>query len=441
MSNFISIVLLCILILLNGFYAMTETALVACRRARLEPLAEDGDKKAADTLRMLDNPTVALSTMQAGITVIGILLGIIGESAVAGPIASVLAYLGLDAAYSRWVSLVIAVALITYFSIIFGELFPKRIGQMAPELIMEKSVGILRAHEIIGAPFIKLLAATTNWLLRHLLGNRAAAPSVTEDEINAVIEQGQQTGVIDQQERDMVINVFRLDDRQVNSLMTPRSEIEWINLEDPQQMNIDKILTSQRSRLVVASGSLDDVKGICSTPKLMKQILQTGRLNFSEALVPANYVPETLTGKELLEQFRRTDAPLSLVVNEYGEIQGIVTPRDVLEAIAGQFKPEKTDDQWAVERPDGSWLLDGIISIPDLKDRLALKDVPEEEDDRYSTLAGMVMLLLGKLPKVGDAIEWEGWRLEVVDMDGRRIDKVLATPLGKGAGQAPAPSV
>lgn len=238
----------------------------------------------------------------------------------------------------------------------------------------------------------------------------------------------------------MVINVFRLDDRQVNSLMTPRSEIEWINLEDPQQMNIDKILTSQRSRLVVASGSLDDVKGICSTPKLMKQILQTGRLNFSEALVPANYVPETLTGKELLEQFRRTDAPLSLVVNEYGEIQGIVTPRDVLEAIAGQFKPEKTDDQWAVERPDGSWLLDGIISIPDLKDRLALKDVPEEEDDRYSTLAGMVMLLLGKLPKVGDAIEWEGWRLEVVDMDGRRIDKVLATPLGKGAGQAPAPS-
>ncbi|MCI6529781.1 MAG: hemolysin family protein [Mesosutterella sp.] len=420
---------------------MTETALVACRRARLEPLAEDGDKKAADTLRMLDNPTVALSTMQAGITVIGILLGIIGESAVAGPIASVLTYLGLDAAYSRWVSLVIAVALITYFSIIFGELFPKRIGQMAPELIMEKSVGILRAHEIIGAPFIKLLAATTNWLLRHLLGNRAAAPSVTEDEINAVIEQGQQTGVIDQQERDMVINVFRLDDRQVNSLMTPRSEIEWINLEDPQQMNIDKILTSQRSRLVVASGSLDDVKGICSTPKLMKQILQTGRLNFSEALVPANYVPETLTGKELLEQFRRTDAPLSLVVNEYGEIQGIVTPRDVLEAIAGQFKPEKTDDQWAVERPDGSWLLDGIISIPDLKDRLALKDVPEEEDDRYSTLAGMVMLLLGKLPKVGDAIEWEGWRLEVVDMDGRRIDKVLATPLGKGAGQAPAPSV
>lgn len=429
MSNLISIFFLSVLVILNGFYAMTETALVACRRARLEPLADDGNKRAEVTLKMMDNPTVALSTMQAGITVIGILLGIIGESAVAGPIGTVFEFCGMSEGLARWLSLIVAVAIITYFSIIFGELFPKRVGQIDPEGIMMKSVWILRAHEIVCAPFIKLLAWTTNVMLRRMYGDKLTSQDVTADEINAMIEQGRQDGVLEQQERDMAINVFRLDDRQISSLMTPRSEIEWIDLEDPIDTNTNKILTSSRSRLVVASGSLDDVRGICSTRMLMKQILQDGKLNFSDALVPAPYVPETLTGMELLDHFRKTDTPLSLVVNEYGEIQGIVTPRDVLEAIAGQFKPETTDDQWAVRRQDGSWLLDGIISIPDLKDRLGLKDVPDEDDDRYSTLSGMVMLLLGRLPKEADSVEWQGWRFEVVDMDGRRIDKVLATPV------------
>lgn len=427
MSNLMSIIFLAVLVILNGFYAMTETALVACRRARLEPLAEDGDKRAAASLKMMDNPTAALSTMQAGITVIGILLGIIGESAVAGPIEDVLEFFGMADSAARWTSLVVAVGLITYFSIIFGELFPKRIGQLDPEGIMMKSVGLLRAHEIIAAPFIKLLAWTTNLLLKRMFGDKLTGQDITEDEINAMIEQGRQDGVIDQQERDMAINVFRLDDRQISSLMTPRSEIEWIDLEDPIEANTNKIFSSQRSRLVVASGSLDDVRGICSTRLLMKQLLTKGKLDFGVAIYPVTYVPETLTGMELLAHFRKTDAPLSLVVNEYGEIQGIVTPRDVLEAIAGQFKPEKTDDQWAVKRADGSWLLDGIISIPDLKDRLSLKETPEEDDERYSTLSGMVMLLLGRLPKEGDTVDWEGWRFEVVDMDGRRIDKVLAS--------------
>ena len=206
--------------------------------------------------------------------------------------------------------------------------------------------------------------------------------------------------------------------------------------EAPDEENIELIRTSKRSRLPVCVGSLDNVKGVCSTKMLLQQILDSGKPDFANNLMPVSYVPESLTGMELLEHFRKTDVPLALVVDEYGEVLGLVTPRDVLEAIAGEFKPEQPDDSWATRREDGSWLLDGIIPIPEMKDVLSLKHVPEEEAGRYSTLAGMVMLLLGRLPKEGDAVEWLGWRFEIVDMDGRRVDKVLASRLRAAHGMA-----
>ena len=233
-------------------------------------------------------------------------------------------------------------------------------------------------------------------------------------------------GVIETVERDMVRNVFRLDDRQVASLMTPRADIDWIDLEDSPEVNIEKIRSSKRSRLPVCVGSLDDVKGFCSTRSLLQQMMEKGRADFKDNLVAPVYVPESLTGMELLENFRKTDTPVALVVDEYGEVQGIVTPRDVLEAIAGEFKPEQPGDAWVTRREDGSLLLDGMIPIPELKDVLDIKSVPEEDFGRYNTLAGMMMLLLGRLPKEGDVAEWDGWRLEIIDMDRRRIDKVLA---------------
>ena len=229
-------------------------------------------------------------------------------------------------------------------------------------------------------------------------------------------------------ERDMVRNVFRLDERQVGSVMTPRSDIEWIDLQDSTEENVKKLLTSKRSRLVVASGSLSDVKGICSTRSLLQQIVDKKEIDFTQNLLPAVYVPESLSGMELLEHFKSTIVPLSLVVDEFGEVVGLVTPRDVLEAIAGEFQAETEDERMAIERPDGSWFLDGIIAIPELKDTLGIKEVPEEEQGRYNTLAGMMMLLLQRLPKTGDRVSWENWDFEVADMDGRRIDKVLATP-------------
>ena len=274
---------------------------------------------------------------------------------------------------------------------------------------------------------MKLLSLSTETILRRFGIRENPDAGVTEEEIHAMIDEGEETGIIERAERDMVRNVFRLDDRQVGSLMTPRADIEWIDLEDAIEANMEKVRRSNRSRLPVCEGSLDNVKGFCSTRTLLKQMMVDGRADFGKNLMEVSYVPESITGMELLEHFRRTDTPVALVVDEYGEVQGLVTPRDVLEAIAGEFKPEQPGDAWASRRDDGTWLLDGLIPVPELKDVLDLKSVPDEAMGRYNTLAGMLMLLLGRLPREGDLAEWQGWRFEIVDMDGRRIDKVLVS--------------
>lgn len=225
----------------------------------------------------------------------------------------------------------------------------------------------------------------------------------------------------------MVRNVFRLDDRQIASLMTPRSDIVYLDLEEPFEDNLRKVLETDHSRFPVCRGGLREVLGVISARQLLMQTIRDGRPDFGKSLESPVYVPESLTGMELLENFRSSTAHMALVVDEYGEIQGMVTLQDLFEAIAGEFKTPRVEDAWAIQRQDGSWLLDGLIPIPELKDRLGFTLVPEEELGRYNTLSGMVMLLLGRVPHTGDAVEWAGWRFEIVDMDGRRIDKVLAT--------------
>ncbi|MFR4553251.1 MAG: hemolysin family protein [Sutterella wadsworthensis] len=436
MSSWLDVALLAVLIVLNGVFAMSEISLVTSRRARLQRLIDDKVAGAERARELNADPNRALSTIQVGITSIGILSGIVGESALARPMEAFLVMVGLSPETAKAIGLFVVVVLITYFSIVMGELVPKRIGQISPERIACRLAPPIHCLSIIAAPFVKLLSASTHLLLKRLGISETQGSSVTEEEIHAMIEEGQESGVIETAERDMVRNVFRLDDRQVASLMTPRSNISWIDLEAPDEENIELIRTSKRSRLPVCVGSLDNVKGVCSTKMLLQQILDSGKPDFANNLMPVSYVPESLTGIELLEHFRKTDVPLELVVDEYGEVLGLVTPRDVLEAIAGEFKPEQPDDSWATRREDGSWLLDGIIPIPEMKDVLSLKHVPEEEAGRYSTLAGMVMLLLGRLPKEGDAVEWLGWRFEIVDMDGRRVDKVLASRLRAAHGMA-----
>ena len=417
------------LILVNALFAMSEIALVTARRARLQVLAEQGDKGAQIALALNEHPTRVLSTIQVGITSIGILSGIVGEAALAAPLGNWLASLGVEGGAARFGSTALVVVVVTYFSIVLGELVPKRLGQISPESIARRVALPIRGLAAVAKPFVRLLSASTDLILRLLGVRNTSAQAVTEEEIHAMIEEGSQTGVIDAQERAMVRNVFRLDDRQIGSLMTPRSDIEYIDLDDPDDENMRKVLSSGHSRLPVVRGGLSDIEGIITVRRLLQQIADGGRADFQRDLQPVVYVPESLTGMELLENFRASSAHLAVVVDEYGEIQGVVTPQDLLEAIAGEFKTPSNEDAWAVQRGDGSWLLDGLIPIPELKDRLGLPTAPEEELGRYNTLSGMVMLLLGRVPRTTDAVEWEGWRFEIVDMDSRRIDKVLATRL------------
>ncbi len=425
---YMEIVFLVVLILLNGLFAMSEIALVTARRARLARLAEDGDAGATVALKLHDDPTRFLSTVQVGITSIGILSGIIGEAALAGPLSIWLQAQGLAPEPSSIASTALVVVVITYVSIVVGELVPKRIGQFNPEGIARLISWPMNLLAILARPFVRLLSASTNTILR-LMGKQAAAQAdIIEEEIHALLEEGSESGAIEQQEREMVRNVFRLDERNINSLMIPRADIVYLDVTLPPEENLRRIAESDHTRFPVCRDGLDEVLGIVSAKQLLSQTLQGGLPDLAARLMPAVYVPESLSGMDILEQFRATDAHMVLVIDEYGEINGLVTLQDVLEAVTGEFKPRNQADAWAVRRDDGSWLLDGLIPIPELKDRLGLKNVPEEDRGRYHTLSGLVMWLAGRLPQTGDVLTWENWRLEVVDLDGKRIDKVLASP-------------
>ncbi|NMG64858.1 DUF21 domain-containing protein [Azoarcus indigens] len=436
------IVFLVVLVILNGVFAMSEIALVTARRARLAKRAEEGDTAAAVAMKLGEEPTRFLSTIQIGITSIGILNGIVGEAALAKPLAIWLQEFGLPQRPSEIGSTILVVLVITYISIVVGELVPKRIGQISPEGIARLVARPMNALAIVSRPFVILLSISTDTLLR-LLGKRdQGGPSVTEEEIHAMLEEGSEAGVIEKHEHEMVRNVFRLDDRQIGSLMVPRADILWLDLNHPLDANLARVAESEHSRFPVCRGGLDNIVGVVAAKQLFNQTLRGGSIDLSSQLQPAVYVPESLTGMELLDQFRTSGTHMMFVIDEYGEVLGMVTLQDVLEAVTGEFRPHNLEDAWAVQREDGSWLLDGLIPLPELKDRLELKTVPEEEKGRYHTLSGMVLWLLGRLPRTGDITVWEQWRLEVVDMDGKRIDKILATRLPdlESAAEDPGPA-
>ncbi|MEW6593688.1 MAG: hemolysin family protein [Thermodesulfobacteriota bacterium] len=423
------------LILLNGVFAMSEIAVVTARRNRLSRLAEAGDSSAARALRLAEEPTQFLSTIQIGITAIGVLNGIVGEALFAESFALWLQGLGLNQQISSAGATALVVVVITYFSIVVGELVPKRIAQFNAEGIARVVARPISALAMLSRPFVALLSFSTDGVLRLFGKKELGSANLTEEDIHAMLAEGSETGVIEKQEHAMVRNVFRLDERQIASLMTPRSEIVYLDIEQPLAESFDRLIQSDHSRFPVCRGGLDEVLGVITTKRVLQQTLQDGLTDLAEHLQPCVYVPESLTGMKLLEQFRESGVQMVFVVDEYGEILGLITLQDVLEALAGEFKPRDPEDVWAVQRGDGTWLLDGLMPIPELKDRLGLKAVPEEEKGRYHTLSGMMMWLIGQLPRTADIVEWEGWRLEVVDMDGKRIDKVLAAPLPPLAGQ------
>ena len=427
--------LLVLLILLNGLFAMSEMALTAARKARLQVMVESGESGAQAAMDLHENPTKFLSTVQIGITSIGILNGIVGEAAFAEPLAKWLMHgAGVAASTASYAATALVVVLITVLTIIFGELVPKRLGQMYPETVARLVATPMNWLSTATRPLVAMLTLTTNAVLRLMGIHGGPSRQVTEEEIAASLEEGVDAGVIEAQEHQMVRNVFRLDDRQIGSMMIPRAEIVWLDVDAPIKQVMSEIHESGHTRFPVCSGGLDNIIGVLEVQRLLPALARGEQPVLSEHLHPPVFVPETLSGMELLEHFKASNADLVFVVDEYGAVQGVITERDVLEAITGELGTPADEDAWAVKREDGSWLMDGLIPVPELKDRLELKNMPEEDRGRYNTLAGMIMLLLGRLPRTTDVVEWEGWRFEVVDLDGKRVDKVLVTqtePIGE----------
>ncbi len=424
------VALLVFLILLNAVFAMSEMALSASRKARLQVMLEAGERGAQTALDLHENPTKFLSTVQIGITSIGVLNGIVGDAAFSGPLSEWFQRnINASPEVAKVSATAVVVIIITVLSIIFGELVPKRLGQMYPETVARLVAQPMEWLSIATRPLVVLLSVSTEGILRLLGIKGGPSRSVTEEEIAASLEEGLDAGVIEAQEHQMVRNVFRLDDRQIGSMMIPRAEICWIDANASMAEVLHVVAAEEHSRYPVCRGGLDDVIGVVAAHSLLKPMSENPASLLTEHITPPVFVPETLSGMELLEHFKTSGAELVFVVDEYGAVQGVITVRDVLEAITGEFGTPSDDNAWAVQRDDGSWLVDGLIPVPELKDRLALKELPEEDRGRYNTLAGMIMLLLGRLPAITDKVEWGGWRFEVVDLDGKRVDKVLAMPL------------
>ena len=424
------VALLIFLILLNGAFAMSEMALTASRKARLQVSVEAGEGGAQAAMDLHENPTKFLSTVQIGITSIGVLNGIVGEAAFAAPLAEWISdHFVIKAQAAQLTATALVVVIITFLTIIFGELVPKRVGQMFPETVARLVSRPMNWLSAATRPFVLLLGASTEGVLRLLGLKGQVARSVTEEEIAASLEEGLESGVIEAQEHQMVRNVFRLDDRQIGSMMVPRAEIAWLDVNAPLEDTLATMAENGRSRYPVCRGGLDEVIGVLPAHRLVAPVVRGQALNLADHLQAPVFVPETLSGMELLEHLRASTSELVFVVDEYGAVQGLITERDVLEAITGEFTVPSGEDAWAVKREDGSWLMDGLIPVTELKDRLELRELPEEDRGRYNTLAGMIMLLLGRLPATTDAVEWQGWRFEVVDLDGKRVDKVLVSAL------------
>jgi putative hemolysin len=424
------IALLFALILINGLFAMSEIALVTARKTRLQKLIDEGDNGALAAVKLGEDPTRFLSTIQIGITSIGVLNGIVGEAALAQPLSLWLVGMGLEQTYAEYASTGLVVVLITYFSIVVGELVPKRLGQSSPETVARLVARPINFLALATKPFVRLLSMSTHSLLSVMGVKDNGSNAVTEAEIHAVLAEGTSAGVIDSHEHTMVRNVFLLDDRQIGSLMVPRADVKCLDIELSFEENMTLIESSDHARFPVIRGDMGNLLGVINARQWLSRALKEPKADLVEQpMQTALYVPETITGMELLDNFRSSDVQMAFVIDEYGEVQGIVTLQDLIEAITGEFHPRDPKTSWAVQREDGSWLLDGHIPVPELKDRLSLDTVPEEDRGRYHTLSGMIMLLTGKLPKVAETVVWEGWKLEIVDMDGRTIDKVLATKL------------
>lgn len=421
------IALLLFLILLNGVLAMSEIAVVSSRKARLQRLSDDGSPGADSALALHNEPATFLSTVQVGITTVGILSGAIGESALADPLTVWLAGFALIEPYSRGVALTVVVVALTYFSVVIGELVPKRLGLLAPEKTASLIAPPMNMLARIGRPLVWLLSASSSFLLRMLGAGSKEEPPVTDEEIKDLMEQGAEAGVFHESEQAIVSNVLRLDEQRIGAIMTHRNDMYVLDLDEPEEVIRNFIAESPYTRIVVCRGGLDHIVGVLRTADLLKAALAGEAMEVEQFLRPPLYVPEGVTTTHLLENFRKAHQQCALIVDEYGELQGLVTLTDVLTSIVGELpSSDIPEEQDIVAREDGSWLIDGSVTIERVKNELEIdSDLPGEEENAFNTLGGFVMHVLGRIPAVADHFEMAGCRFEVVDMDKNRVDKML----------------
>ncbi|HVM70976.1 MAG TPA: hemolysin family protein [Anaerolineales bacterium] len=418
----LEILIVLLLILLNGFFSMSETAILASRKARLQQRANEGDEKARKALQLADNPNRFLPTVQIGITLIGVLTGAVGGAVFAEPLATLMEKIPVLSATAHSVSLAIVVILITFFSMLVGELVPKRLALHETERVASEIAGLMSFISTLFSPVVWLLEKSSDLVLKGLRVKPSEEPPVTEEELLVQLDEGTQAGVFKEAEQDMVEGVFSLSDQRVNALMTPRNEIVWLDVNDSVEEIRRKVRESPFSRFPVAEDSLDGVLGVVKAKDLLLADLKSGN-ELRQIVRPPIHIPETAFGSRALEMFRESKRELMLVVDEFGVVQGLITLADILEEIVGAFE----GGPQATQRQDGSWLLDGMLPNDEFKEIFNLRHLPDEEE--YETLGGFVMMQLGRIPQTADNFEWNGLCFEVVDMDGKRVDKVQVTTI------------
>lgn len=430
----IEVAILFVLVLVNGVFAMAEIAVVTARRARLENDARRGRQAARVALELVREPEGFLSTVQVGITLIGILAGVFGGATIAFQLARAFEGLGLASRWSNVLGVGCIAALTTLLMVVVGELAPKRIGLAHPERIATVLAPFMRRLSRLASPLVAVLTFCSNLVLRFLR-LPSAERHVTEEEIQLMIEQGTREGILDAAEKDILQRVFRLGDRCVQTLMTSRSDIVWIDLNEPFETNWTKMLMSGHSWFLACDGHLSEVAGVIHIKRVQSRRARGEEVSLRECVQQPLFVPEGMKALKLLEMFRGSHKHMAVVVDEFGTVAGLITPFDVLLAIVGEMPSTEGDDEpQAVRREDGSWLLDGLVPIDEVRSLLRVQAFPNEEQGSYHTLGGFMMMQLGRIPRTADYLELAGYRFEVMDMDGRRVDKVLITPQGRTTG-------
>jgi putative hemolysin len=407
---------------------MAEIAIVSARKARLRQLADTGDARAHRALELAGSPNSFLATVQIGITLIGIVTGFFGGAALSEPVAEQLARVPQLAPYSAAIAIFLVVGLITYLSLLIGELAPKRLALQNPERVAMFVAPVMSGLSRIAAPVVWFLGVSSEFVLRLLGVRHAEDPPVTEEEIELLLQEGTAAGVFASAEHEMVEGVFDLGEREARELMTPRYRLVALDVEDPIDLNLRKMAESPHQVFPVYEGELDHLIGMAPVKKLWAASLDGQPIDLRALAEPALIVPESMPALEVLERFRDRPDNTAMVVDEYGGIQGLLSLHDLLEAITGELAPSAEQSQAWVQRADGSWLLDGALPVHEVRDHLELPPLPGEESGDFETLGGFVMSQLGRIPAVGDATGWDGLRFEVVDMDGRRVDRVLVSP-------------